>query len=79
MRAWLGIRYGFSFVITHESRCGAGYEGYTGYTASWKNRALDIALGAAYPANRIDGGPWTHFKDAQRACEVTLKQLVKRN
>jgi hypothetical protein len=75
MRAWQARSDGFSFVIGLETLTGKEYEGYTGYTASWKSLKADMTPFGNQLANRIDGGPWKTFTEAEEACKATLKQL----
>ncbi len=79
MRAWHATNGDWSFVISYEPRSGQGYEGYTGYTASWKNMNADMAAFGSQPANRIDGGPWETYGEAATACEAMLKKLKQQN
>lgn len=78
LKFWLAYSHNYSFIISYEPRSGKGYENYTGYTASWKNQNFDVTPHGKQPANRIDGGPWTTFKEAEEACKETLKQLLKK-
>lgn len=77
MRVWSCASGGFSFVISHEQRVDVGAE-WTGYTASWKSLSASMRAFGSQPANRIDGGPWKTFGEAERACSETLKQLVRK-
>jgi len=81
LQTWRAASDGFSFVICHEP-LSLGPQ-HQGYTATWKSRAHDIrpalpGLGGTQPANRIDGGPWRTFAEAEAACEATLRHLRKR-
>jgi hypothetical protein len=77
LRIWNAHSHGFSFVITLEQLPGDAV--FSGYTASWKNRRADIRPFGKQPANRIDGGPWKTFTEAEAACDATLKQLRQRS
>lgn len=70
---WGAQSHGYSFVISQELE--QGYPEWTGFTASWKALKDDMRPFGTQPINRIDGGPWQRFTDAEQACEATLKQL----
>jgi hypothetical protein len=74
IRIWNAKIKGFSFVITQELL--PGDEEFTGFTASWKNSKADMLPFGKQPANRIDGGPWNTFEEAEKACEYTLHNLL---
>lgn len=73
MQGYRAASNNYSFLITLERRIGPDFEGYTGYTASWK------PFGTSTVANRIDGGPWKTFKEAEEACKSTWRQLIRKN
>ena len=70
MEIWSASSDGFSFVITHESRAGAGCHGRSGYVASW--RLLYRGSGAI----KIGGSPFSTFAATEQACNVMLKHLT---
>lgn len=76
MKAWVAQSCGYSFVITYEPLPGDAK--YSGYTASWKNVAADMRPFGGQPSNRLDGGPWQTFVEAEAACRSTLKRLVNK-
>lgn len=78
-KGWVAFIGDWSFVITLEERSGKGFENYTGYAASWKNRNFDTSPFGKQPANRIDGGPWKTFLEAENACKETYKKLRNKN
>jgi hypothetical protein len=73
MRLWVAHSNGYSFVISQELELGDPE--WSGYTASWKAQKADMRPFGKQPSNRIDGGPWPTFAQAEYACERTLKQL----
>jgi len=70
IQIWNATSYGFSFVISYESRGGPGLQGNPGFVASWcpvhQNR----------PAVKVDGSPFKTFIAAEQACEVMLGHLI---
>ena len=74
-RSWRAQLHGYSFVISLEMQTGPGFEDYTGYTASWKDMKYDMVPFGQQPSNRIDGGPWQTFTEAEQACKETLRAL----
>jgi hypothetical protein len=78
MEVWAARSHGYSFVISLEKTQPPDPE-WNGYTASWKNTNIDTRPFGKQPANRIDGGPWKTFAEAERACEQVLKQLKAAN
>ncbi|MCA6111823.1 hypothetical protein J6497_32410 [Bradyrhizobium sp. CNPSo 4026] len=67
---WSANSYGFSFVISNESRSGPGLHGQPGFVASW--RLIDLNR----PAIRVGGSPFKTFAEAEKACEEMLKHLT---
>ena len=70
MKAWNASGNGFSFVISHESRTGAGFRGRTGYMASWRpihqnSSAIEVA-----------GSPFETFTEAESACKAMASLLI---
>ena len=67
---WTATSYGFSFVISYESRSGPGLHGNPGFLASWRpvyqNR----------PAIKVVGSPFKTMTEAEQACEVMLGYLT---
>lgn len=76
MKIWKSNVQKYSFVITQETRM---FEGFTGFTASWKNTDFDTIAFGKQPSNFIEGGPWKTFKEAEEACKKTFKQLRFKN
>jgi hypothetical protein len=70
MGIWIAASGGYSFVITHESRTGPGFHGWTGYVASW--RPLNQRRGAI----KIIGSPFATFEEAEAACNAMLMHLL---
>jgi hypothetical protein len=70
MEIWNAYRNGFSFVISYESRSGAGLQGRTGFVASW--RPIDRNRCAI----RVGGSPFKTRAEAEDACEVMLGHLT---
>ena len=70
IQIWNATSYGFSFVISYESRSGPGLQGNPGFVASWRpvfqNR----------PAVKVVGSPFKTFTAAEQACEVMLGYLI---
>jgi hypothetical protein len=70
IQIWNATSYGFSFVISCESRNGPGLQGNPGFVASWRpvyqNR----------PAVKVVGSPFKTFTAAEQACEVMLGHLI---
>jgi len=62
--------YGFSFVISYESRGGPGLQGNPGFVASWR------PVHQNRPAVKVDGSPFKTFIAAEQACEVMLGHLI---
>lgn len=58
-----------SYVISHESRSGPGFEDYTGFTASWR------LLIATSGRNVIEGSPFKTLDGAKAAVERKAKEL----
>jgi hypothetical protein len=72
LEIWSAAADGFSFVISHESRAGAGFHGRPGFMATWR------PLYKNNFAIRIAGAPFETFADAEQACNATLKHLTER-
>ena len=70
IQIWNATSYGFSFVISYESRGGPGLQGNPGFVASWR------PVHQNRPAVKVDGSPFKTFVAAEQACEVMLGQLV---
>lgn len=70
IQIWNATSYGFSFVISYESRSGRGLQGNPGFVASWRpvyrNR----------PAIKVIGSPFKTLNVAEQACEVMLGYLI---
>ena len=70
VQIWNATSYGFSFVISYESRSGPGLQGKPGFLASWppvyQNR----------PAIKVVGSPFQTRTAAEQACEVMLGYLM---
>jgi hypothetical protein len=69
LEIWSASEYGFSFVVSNESRSGPGLHGRPGFVASW--RPIDINK----PAIRVGGSPFKSFAEAEKACEAMLVHL----
>jgi hypothetical protein len=69
IQIWNATSYGFSFVISYESRSGPGLQGNPGFVASWRPVYLNR------PAV-IVGSPFKTFTAAEQACEVILGYLI---
>jgi hypothetical protein len=69
MEIWNASSDGFSFVISYESRGGAGFHGPPGYVASW--RSLSRNMGAI----RVAGSPFKTLAEAEEACRAMLGYL----
>jgi hypothetical protein len=74
MKVWMAVAHGYSFCISEETE--DNDPEWFGYNASWKNASADMKPFGQQRANLIDGGPWRRFRDAERACEQTLRQLM---
>ena len=70
IQIWNATSYGFSFVISYESRGGPGLQGNPGFVASWR------PVHQNRPAVKVDGSPFKTFIAAEQACEVMLGHLV---
>jgi hypothetical protein len=70
IQIWNATSYGFSFVISYESRSGPGLQGNPGFLASWRpvyqNR----------PAIKVVGSPFKTMTEAEQACKVMLGYLI---
>ena len=70
IQIWNATSYGFSFVISYESRGGPGLQGNPGFVASWR------PVHQNRPAVKVDGSPFKTFIAAEQACEVMLGHLI---
>jgi hypothetical protein len=70
MEIWNASDNGLSFVISYESRSRPGFQGRTGFVASWRpihqNRS----------AIRIGGSPFKTLAEAEEACKAMLVHLT---
>jgi hypothetical protein len=70
IQIWNTSSNGFSFVISYESRSGAGLQGKPGFVASWRpiyqNRS----------AVKVIGSPFKTLAAAEQACEAMLGHLI---
>ena len=68
LQIWNASSDGFSFVISYESRSGAGLQGNPGFVASWRyqNRS----------AVKVIGSPFKTLTAAEQACDVMLGHLI---
>jgi hypothetical protein len=73
MEIWSATSDGLSFVISHESRGGPGFQGPPGFVATW--RQLDFNT----PAIRLGGSPFKTFAEAERACRAMLVHPTKKS
>lgn len=71
MEVWNASGNGFSFVISHESRDGAGFRGRTGFTASWR------PLHQNSRAVTVNGSPFETLTEAENACRATAILLTR--
>src|ERR1700756_4699533 len=72
MEIWNASSDGFSFVISYESRGGAGFHGPPGYVASW------CSLSQNTGAIRVAGSPFKTRAEAEDACRAMLGYLVRK-
>lgn len=70
MRVWQAIKRGHSFVIVLEENMGGEFEGWTGYSLSWKK----LPSGKT---NRIGPPFHTSHEAAVKACELLAEQVLK--
>jgi hypothetical protein len=70
IQIWNTTSYGFSFVISYESRSGPGFHGHPGFVASWR------PIHQNRPAIKVVGSPFKTFTAAEQACEVMLGYLI---
>jgi len=70
MEVWNASGNGFSFVISHESRDGAGFRGRTGFAASWR------PLHQNSHAVTVTGSPFETLVEAENACRATAILLT---
>src|SRR6516165_7031881 len=71
IQTWNATSYGFSFVISYQSRSGPGLQGNPGFVASWRpvypNR----------PAVKVVGSPFKTFDGAEQARGVNVGELIR--
>jgi hypothetical protein len=70
MEVWNASGNGFSFVISHESRSGAGFRGRTGFQASWRPIQQNSS------AVEVGGSPFKTRAEAESAC-TAMASLLK--
>jgi len=70
MQIWSASCDDFSFVISYESRSGAGLHGHPGFVASWR------PLHQNRSAVKIIGSPFKTFEAAEQACQGMLEYLM---
>ena len=70
IQIWNATSYGFSFVISYESRSGPGLQGNPGFLASWRPAYQNR------PAIKVIGSPFKTMTEAEQACEVMLGYLI---
>jgi hypothetical protein len=76
MRLWHARAGDYSFVISLEMQNKDPQ--WSGYMASWKSVLHDLTPHGAQPSNKIDGGPWQTFVEAETACKETFKRLSRK-
>ena len=64
--------YGFSFVISFETRSGPGLRGRDGYSASWR------PIHQSRCAIKVGGSPFKTHVEAEIACTAMLAHLDSR-
>ena len=69
IQIWNATSYGFSFVISYQSRGGPGLQGNPGFVASWR------PVYQNGPAVKVVGSPFRTFNAAEQACEVILESV----
>ncbi|WGS18524.1 MULTISPECIES: hypothetical protein [unclassified Bradyrhizobium] len=70
LEIWIASSYGYSFVISNESRTGPGLHGEPGFVASWRPDFLNK------PAVEVGGSPFGTFTEAEQACNAFLSYLT---
>jgi hypothetical protein len=70
IQIWSASGDGFSFVISYESRGGAGLQGNPGFVASWR------PIYQNHFAVKVIGSPFKTLGAAEQACEVVLGHLT---
>jgi len=73
IQIWNASSDGFSFVISYESRGGAGLRGNPGFVASWR------PIYQNHFAVKVIGSPFKSITAAEQACEVVLEHLTSDN
>jgi hypothetical protein len=71
MEVWNASGSGFSFVISHESRSGAGFRGRAGFMASWRPIHQNSS------AVTVGGSPFKTLAEAESACQAMASLLTK--
>ena len=69
LKIWHANNDEYSFAISLESPTGPGFQGRSGYVASWR------ALQDNKPAIKVGGSPFATFIEAEEACELMLMHL----
>jgi hypothetical protein len=64
IQTWNATSYGFSFVISYQSRSGPGLQDNPGFVASWRPAYQNR------PAVKVVGSPFKTFAAAEQACEL---------
>ena len=70
IQTWNASSYGFSFVISYQSRSGPGLQGNPGFVASRR------PVYQSRPAVKLVGSPFKTFAAAEQACEAMLGYLI---
>ena len=70
MEIWSASSDEYSFVISFENPAGQGFDGRTGYMASWR------PIYSGRSAIRITGSPFKTLDEAEAACDAMLKHLT---
>ena len=77
VRIWQAMHGGYSWAIAYEpgvpSWNDAEKKEWCGYTASYRK----IGHNSSSQTIRIDGGPWSSFADAERACGQRWRAIRK--
>ena len=70
LHIWSATSYGFSFVISFETRSGPGLRGRDGYLASWR------PIHQSRCAIKVGGSPFKTLVEAEIACTAMLAHLI---